>query len=143
MDLNISLSLVMSVTIGGLYACGLYLILRRSVVKLIIGLALFAHATNLLIFHSGGLTRSRPPLIPAEATSIEPPFADPVPQALILTAIVIAFGLQAFLLVLLKRTYQTLQTEDLDELNTTDRLRPHGKDSSPTGGTTTPGENEA
>ncbi len=125
MELPISLSLVMAVTIGGLFACGLYMVLRRSVVKLIIGLALFTHATNLLIFNSGGLTRGRPPLIPADATSIEPPFADPIPQALILTAIVIAFGLQAFALVLLKRTYQLLKTEDLDELNLTDRLAPH------------------
>jgi len=127
MELPVSLAFVISLTIGGLYAGGLYLILRRSVVKLIIGLALFGHATNLLIFHSAGLTRAKPPLIPQDAKTIEPPFADPVPQALVLTAIVIAFGLQAFALVLLKRTYQTLKTDDLDSLNMTDRLTPHGK----------------
>ena len=55
----------MAFVIGGLYAAGLYMMMRRSIVKLIIGLSLLSHAANLLIFTVGGLTRGRPPLIAA------------------------------------------------------------------------------
>jgi multicomponent Na+:H+ antiporter subunit C len=94
--------------------------LRRSLVKLIIGLVLLSHAANLLIFTIAGLTRGRPPLILADATTVTEPFADPLPQALILTAIVIGFGIQAFALVLFKRVYQTVGADDLDDMKATD-----------------------
>ncbi len=106
--------------IGGLYAAGLYMMMRRNLVRLIIGLALLGQAANLLIFTLGRLTRGQPALIPSGRASIEGPFADPLPQALILTAIVIGFGVQAFALVLFKRVYQTLGTDDLDDLKSTD-----------------------
>jgi multicomponent Na+:H+ antiporter subunit C len=106
--------------IGGLYAAGLYMMMRRNLVRLIIGLALLGQAANLLIFTVGRLTRGQPALISSGSTSIEGPFADPLPQALILTAIVIGFGVQAFALVLFKRVYQTLGTDDLDDLKSTD-----------------------
>jgi multicomponent Na+:H+ antiporter subunit C len=111
---------VLAVVIGGVYALGLYLMMRRSIVKLIIGLGLLGHAANLLIFTLGRLTRGSPPLVPEGGSSPVEPFADPLPQALILTAIVIGFGVQAFALVLLKRAYQTVGTDDLDEMNSTD-----------------------
>ena len=110
----------MAFVIGGLYAAGLYMMMRRSIVKLIIGLALLSHAANLLIFTVGGLTRGRPPLIAAGETSLVAPFADPIPQALVLTAIVISFGVLAFALVLVHRTHQTVGTDDLDKLRVTD-----------------------
>jgi multicomponent Na+:H+ antiporter subunit C len=94
--------------------------MRRSLVKLIIGLILLSHAANLLIFTAGGLTRARPPLIPVGTLQPVAPYADPLPQALILTAIVISFGVLAFAVVLLHRTHQVTGTEDLDELRTTD-----------------------
>jgi multicomponent Na+:H+ antiporter subunit C len=106
--------------IGGLYAAGLYLMLRRSIVKLIIGLALLGQAANLLIFTLGRLTRGQPALIPLGAVRPDGPIADPLPQALILTAIVIGFGVQAFAVVLIKRAYQTVGTDDLDNLKSTD-----------------------
>jgi multicomponent Na+:H+ antiporter subunit C len=115
---------VLAVVIGGLYAAGLYLMLRRSLAKLIVGLALLTNAVNLLIFTSGGLTRARPPLIPPDATRPTEAFADPLPQALILTAIVIGFGVLAFMMVLAYRAYQVIGTDDLDELRTTDALAP-------------------
>jgi len=115
------LNVVLALVIGGLYAAGLYMMMRRSIVKLIIGLALLSHAANLLIFTAGGLTRARPPLIPEGADAPLAPFADPLPQALILTAIVISFGVLAFALVLIHRTYQTVGTDDLDEMKATDR----------------------
>ncbi len=111
---------IMAVVVGWLYAAGLYMLLRRSVVKLVIGLAILGHATNLLIFTAGGLTRARPPLVPEGALQPQPPFADPLPQALILTAIVISFGVLAFALALVHRAYQTVGTDDLDAMKATD-----------------------
>ncbi|MGA7954291.1 MAG: Na+/H+ antiporter subunit C [Gloeobacterales cyanobacterium] len=112
---------LLAFVIGGLYAAGLYLMMRRSLVKLILGLALLSHAANLLIFTVGRLVHSQPPIIPPGATTPVSAFADPVPQALILTAIVISFSVQAFALVLLKRAYQTVGTDDLDEMKATDQ----------------------
>lgn len=111
---------VLAVVIGGLYAAGLYLMVRRSVVKMVFGLALLANAANLLIFTVGRLTRGSPPYVPAGGTEPLLPAADPLPQALILTAIVIGFAVQAFALVLIKRVYQTVGTDDLDVMTTTD-----------------------
>ncbi|QQS49331.1 MAG: Na+/H+ antiporter subunit C [Acidobacteriota bacterium] len=106
--------------IGGLYAAAVYMMLRRSLVKLIFGLIMLGHASNLLIFTAGRLVRSQSPIIARGETMPTVPFADPVPQALILTAIVISFGVQAFAIVLLKRAYKTAGTDDLDELKSTD-----------------------
>jgi multicomponent Na+:H+ antiporter subunit C len=116
------MEILLAFVIGGLYAAGLFLMLRRSMVKLIIGLALLGHATNLLIFTLGGLVRGNAPIIGETAQTLPVPFADPVPQALILTAIVIGFGVQAFALVLFKRTYQTVGTDDMDALRATEQL---------------------
>lgn len=111
---------LMAIVIGGLFAAGLYMMMRRSIVKLIFGLFLLGHAVNLLIFTIGGLDSTRPPiLIPGEMV-LSGNYADPLPQALILTAIVIGFGVQAFAIVLIKRTYQASGTDDLDQLDTTD-----------------------
>lgn len=111
---------LLAFVVGGLYAASLYLMLRRSMVKLIIGLVLLSHAANLLIFAIAGLTRGQPPLILPGTATATAPFADPVPQALILTAIVIGFGIQAFALVLFKRAYQTVGADDLDNMRATD-----------------------
>jgi multicomponent Na+:H+ antiporter subunit C len=110
------MEVVLAVVIGGLYAGAIYMMLRRSIVKVVIGLSLLTYASSLLIFTVGGVTRGEPPLIRAGETVPVEPFADPLPQALVLTAIVIGFGVQAFTLVLFKRTYQTSQTDDLDQL---------------------------
>jgi multicomponent Na+:H+ antiporter subunit C len=109
---------VLAVVIGGLYAAGMYLMVRRSIVKMIFGLALLGNAANLLIFTVGRLVRGRPPHIPADGVLPSIPTADPVPQALILTAIVIGFGVQAFALVLIKRVYQTVGSDDQYEMVT-------------------------
>ncbi len=118
---------VLAFAIGGLYAIGLYLMLQRSLIQVLIGLVLLTNATNLLIFAAAGMTRGRPPLIPEDAAQPVEPFADPVPQALILTAIVIGFGVLAFAVVLAYRAYQTVGTDLLDELRSTDTLPPEGK----------------
>jgi len=106
--------------VGGLYAAGLYLVMRRSIVKLIIGLSVLGHAANLLIFTVGRLIRGHPPFIDKWDTELAGSFADPIPEALILTAIVIGFGVQAFAMVLIRRIYETTGKEDLNLLRTTD-----------------------
>jgi multicomponent Na+:H+ antiporter subunit C len=113
-------TLLFAAVIGLLYAAGLYLVMRRSVVKLVLGLALLGHAANLLIFTVGRLSREGAPIISPGAERLVPPHADPVPQALVLTAIVIGFGVQAFALVLVKRAHRETGTDDLDALGSTD-----------------------
>lgn len=115
------MEIILAVVIGVLYAAGFYMILRRSIVKLILGLGLLGHAANLLIFTIGRITRGHPPIIEHGAETLHAPFADPLPQALILTAIVIGFGVQAFAIVLVKRAYQTVGTDDFDQMRSTDR----------------------
>ena len=102
---------VLAIVIGGLFAAGFYSLLRRS-----IGIILLSNATNLLIFTASGLTRGRPPLVIEGADALAHPHADPLPQALILTAIVIGFGVLAFVLVLVHRAYQTIKTDDMDKM---------------------------
>ena len=114
------MTVVLAVVIGLLYAAGLYLVMRRSMVKLILGLALLAHAANLLIFTVGGLTRGGTPIVPPGGEALVPPYSDPVPQALVLTAIVIGFAVQAFALVLLKRAHQATGSDDMSALRSTD-----------------------
>ena len=101
---------------GVLYAAGIYLMLRRRLAQLIIGLGLLSNGTNLLIFTAGGLTRARPPVVPEGAAGLVQPYADPVPQALVLTAIVIGFGLTAFSLVLAHRVHAAAGTDDVDDV---------------------------
>jgi multicomponent Na+:H+ antiporter subunit C len=113
-------TVVLAVVVGVLYAVGLYLVMRRSMVKLILGLALLAHGANLMIFTVGGLTRGATPIVPPGGESLVPPFPDPVPQALVLTAIVIGFAVQAFALVLVKRAHREVDTDDMNSLRSTD-----------------------
>ena len=111
---------ILAIVIGGLYATGIYMLMRRSIVKLIIGLGLLAHGASLLVFTAAGLTRAVHPVIEKGSMGITGIVADPLPQALILTAIVISFGVQAFAMVLAYRAYQTVGTEDLDDMKATD-----------------------
>jgi multicomponent Na+:H+ antiporter subunit C len=111
---------VMAVAIGLLYASAIFLMLRRSIVKLVIGLMLLSNAANLLIFTSAGMTRGAPPLIPEGLAGPLGPVADPLPQAVVLTAIVIAFGVLAFAVVLIRRAYEIVKADDLDKMKETD-----------------------
>jgi multicomponent Na+:H+ antiporter subunit C len=120
------MTLMLAVIIGLLFATGAYMMLRRSFVKLIIGLGLLGHAANLLIITGAGVfsditgARGTPPLIRIGDKALEPGSADPLPPALILTAIVISFAIVSFTIVLVKRTYQEVATDDLDQMRTTD-----------------------
>ncbi len=108
------MELLLAIVAGMLYASGLYLMLRRRLAQLIIGLALLSHGSNILILSAAGVTRGRPPLI-APAMTAEG-MADPVPQSLILTAIVIGFGVLAFALVLAHRVHQSAGSDDIDTI---------------------------
>lgn len=111
---------LMAYVVGILFAGAIYMMLRRSIVKLVIGLMLISNAANLLIFTVAGMTRGAPPLIPEDATVVQGSIADPLPQALILTAIVIAFGVLAFAVVLIHRAHEVVGTDDLDQMKGTD-----------------------
>jgi multicomponent Na+:H+ antiporter subunit C len=108
------MELLLAIVAGVLYASGLYLMLRRRLAQLIIGLGLLSNGSNILILSAAGVTRSKPPLIAAGTTATR--FADPVPQSLILTAIVIGFGVLAFSLVLAHRVHQSTGSDDIDAI---------------------------
>lgn len=110
------MELILAMAAGVLYGTGFYLMMRRRLAQLIIGLGLLSNGTNLLIFTAGGLTRARAPIVEDGAKALARPFADPVPQALVLTAIVIGFGVLAFLLVLAHRVHLVAGTDDIDEI---------------------------
>jgi multicomponent Na+:H+ antiporter subunit C len=114
------MELVLAVLVGGLFAASAYLLMRRSIIKIVLGLAMLSHAVHLLIFTAGGLRRASPPLVANGATRLADSTADPLPQALILTAIVISFGVIAFALALVQRTCATVGTDDLDVMRSTD-----------------------
>lgn len=114
------MEIILAFVIGGLFAAGLYMMLRRSMVKLLIGLGLLTNAVNLLIFTAAQLTRARSPIIPPEESLLKGPYADPLPQAFILTAIVISFGVTAFAVGLAYRAYKTIGTDDIDEIEETE-----------------------
>jgi multicomponent Na+:H+ antiporter subunit C len=90
---------------AALFGCGLYMVLSRNVVRLLLGLSLVATAVNLMIFQAGRIRSVQPPLIPSGADRLGES-ADPIPQALILTAIVIGFALTVMLAALALRSYR-------------------------------------
>src|SRR3954469_23379141 len=109
------MELLLAVIAGVLYSTGIYLMLRRRLAQLIIGLGLLSNGSNILILSAAGVTRAKPPLI-ADPRMMGGTFADTVPQALILTAIVIGFGVLAFALVLAHRVHESAGSDDIDTL---------------------------
>lgn len=105
---------LLPIAIGILFGCGCYLIMRRNIVRVLLGIMLFGQAANLLIFTGAGLTRNHPPIIPDGALTLEGAYADPLPQALVLTAIVIGFAVLAFAIALVLRAYEKTGSDDLD-----------------------------
>lgn len=102
--------------VGAFFTVAIYLILSKSVIRMLLGVAILGNATNLLIFTAGRLTREVPPIVAKGETQLIEPFANPLPQALILTAIVIGFALFTFLLVLGYRAYQELDADNTDTM---------------------------
>ena len=108
--------MLLALLIGVLSAAGVYLMLQRNLLRKIFGLVLLSNAVNLLVFTVGRAARVGPPLVPEGAMLPVEPYANPLPQALVLTAIVIGFGLVAYALVLVYRSYATLGTMDAEKL---------------------------
>jgi multicomponent Na+:H+ antiporter subunit C len=100
-------TVVLPVIIGGLYAAGVYLLLDRSLTRVLVGFLLLGNATNLLLLSTGGPAGLAPILGYAEPEEM----SDPLPQALILTAIVITFGVTAFILAMIHRSWALARNE--------------------------------
>jgi multicomponent Na+:H+ antiporter subunit C len=110
------MEILIAMIVGVLVAASVYLMLARNVLRFLFGLVLISNAANLVIFASGRLTPEAPPLIPEGAYAPLKDVANALPQALVLTAIVIGFGLFAFALTLVYRSYQSLGTLNSDEM---------------------------
>lgn len=104
------MELLMSVVVGVMVAGGIYLMLRARTFPVIIGLSLLSYAVNLMLFASGGLKAGTGPVIEYGRSE----YPDPMPQALVLTAIVIGFAMTAFVLVLALRARYELGTDAVD-----------------------------
>ena len=107
---------VLAALVGLFIAIGTYLLLSRSVIRMLIGMTIFGNGVNLLIFTAGRVTQEVAPIVPPGLDVPEGPIANPLPQALILTAIVIGFSMFAFLLVLAFRAYQSLDADNTDTM---------------------------
>jgi multicomponent K+:H+ antiporter subunit C len=101
---------LLAATIGLLTACGVYLLLRARTFPVVLGLTLLSYAVNLFLFAMGRLTIGAPAIIQHGRTEM----ADPLPQALVLTAIVIGFGMTAFVVVLALRARADLGNDHVD-----------------------------
>jgi multicomponent Na+:H+ antiporter subunit C len=100
-------TVVLPVIIGGLYAAGVYLLLDRSLTRVLLGFLLLGNATNLLLLSAGGVGGLAPILGYAEPEEM----SDPLPQALILTAIVITFAASAFVVAMIYRSWRLVREE--------------------------------
>lgn len=107
---------LMSILVGVLFAIGTYLILTKSLLRIILGTSILGHGVNLLIITMGGLKKGGPPLLGIKNLT----YADSLPQALLLTAIVINFATTALFLVLSYRAYKVLGTDDVEQLRGTE-----------------------
>ncbi|HZG27390.1 multisubunit sodium/proton antiporter, MrpC subunit (TC 2.A.63.1) [Ensifer adhaerens] len=106
----------MAFIVGIFFAIAIYLMLSKYIIRILIGVAILGNAVNMLLFVAGRVTREVPPIIGKDMETLPASAANPLPQALILTAIVISFSFFAFLLVLAYRTYQALKTDDTHEM---------------------------
>lgn len=107
---------VFSIVVGLFATTAFYLIMSRHIVRMLLGIVILGNAVNLALFTAGRLTRDVPPIMHNGQLTLPMSAANPLPQALILTAIVISFSFFAFLLVLSYRAYQDLDTDDTDEM---------------------------
>lgn len=111
---------LLAVVVGALFAGGVFLMMRRSAVRLLVGISLLSHAANLLLFAVAEPAFGASPIaidgqpLPLDAVT------DPLPQALVLTAIVIGLGVSAFAVILVHRAHQAIGVDDVDELRSTE-----------------------
>lgn len=113
------MEIVLAILVGVLYTAGVYMMLRRSILKFIIGLIFLSNATNLLVFISAGISAGKPAFVDGKNLAANN-ISDPLPQALVLTAIVIGFGIVVYTLALKYKFFETTGTDDLDQLKQTE-----------------------
>lgn len=106
------MEILMSIVIGIIFAVAVYLMMSRNLIRVILGTLIISHGVHLLLLTMSGLQSGSPPLLFLDEST----YTDPLPQALILTAIVIAFGVTALLAVIGYKTYEAHKTVDLEEL---------------------------
>jgi multicomponent Na+:H+ antiporter subunit C len=104
----------LAIVVGVVYGASIHLLLSRSLWRLLLGIALMSHGAHLLIFAGGGLATASPPLVREGESLAMTGATDPLPQALVLTAIVIAFAVLAFALVLALRAGEATGEDALD-----------------------------
>jgi multicomponent Na+:H+ antiporter subunit C len=107
---------VVAALAGVFFSAAVYLLLSRAMIRMLLGLVLLGNAVNLVILVAGRLGRVVPPIAIGDATAPLAGAANPLPQALILTAIVIGFAMFSFLLVLAYRAYQSLEADNTDRM---------------------------
>ena len=115
------MELLIALTIGVLVSASVYALLQRKLLRFLIGIALLSQAINLIVFVSGGILSNAAPIIPKGLTQFEEGYADPLPQALVLTAIVIGFGLLVFTLSLAFRAKHEIGSDDIESYRSTDK----------------------
>ncbi len=106
------MEIIISILAGVLFAVGIYNMLQKQLLRIAIGTGLVSHAAHLFILTMGELKRGAPPIIKEGITE----YTDPLPQALILTSIVISFGVTSVVLVLAYRTITENDTDNMEQL---------------------------
>ena len=108
-------NLTLALLTGLLYTTGTYLLLQRTLVRVVLGLGLLAHGANLLLLQSGGPPGAAPFATAAGGGVVNEGTADPLPQAMVLTAIVITFGVSTFLLALSYRSWLLTGNDEVQD----------------------------
>ncbi|WP_217586778.1 Na(+)/H(+) antiporter subunit C [Lentibacillus saliphilus] len=106
------MEIIISILAGILVATGVYNLLQKQLLRIVIGTVLLSHGAHLFILTMGKLKRGQPPIL--EEGIVQ--YTDPLPQALILTSIVISFGITSLLLVLAYRTANENETDNMEQL---------------------------
>ncbi|GGK36106.1 sodium:proton antiporter [Salinarimonas ramus] len=116
------MTLIYALAIAAYVGCGLYMMLSRHAVRMILGLTLLTNGAIFLIFLSGRVGTTTPPVIPQGAEALAADAANALPQALVLTAIVIGFALTSFAVALVLEAHRSLGTLDVREMRDAERL---------------------
>jgi multicomponent K+:H+ antiporter subunit C len=104
------MEMLLASAVGVLTACGVYLILRQRTFPVIIGISLISYAVNIFLFATGRLAVNLPPVLDKHVTA----YTDPIPQALVLTAIVISFGMTAVVVMIALSAYLSARNDQID-----------------------------
>ncbi|BEG78165.1 MULTISPECIES: NADH-quinone oxidoreductase subunit K [Pseudomonadota] len=116
------MNLIYAAGIAAIMGCALYLLLSRHILRIVLGVMLLSACVNLTLFLAGRIGPNPPPVMRAGETALEAGAANPLPQALVLTAIVIGFSLVAFVAALALQTFRSTGTLDSRELDYAEKL---------------------